>query len=897
MKKLFRKLNLGQDGFAGLGPLSKVTGRVGGFAGRHKKGLIAGGGAAGLGGILIVVALPLVGLFQLLQIKEAVSDFLDKRNDRSIVRRARYHYKPIFDKADGNLQGFKRSTGRPVSDAIQNYRTNKLQADMKNRGFDVELDSKGKILSITLPSGQRVTDFSTQVADQRSAIRKAVKEAYPDMNYFRRGARARALYGRYGIQLNFFQRGAAAAGDKSADWVKRVKQRIRQRASGIASRLSIRGDSDKPPDEETEADKQRRKVVDGFPDEVQNKAGDIEKALKDPGVPDMRFEPGKVSRDLAGAATRGAIGGVVLASVDAADAACRIKMLLSAISAGAKLLVGQSLAKYSLLFMTMGDTFKNNDRGQLTGGEIGGVMKLLAGKKGDSNWSQSAGWDFVTGKKTTRTVSDNMRIDGGFRGELSDLNNFAGRALPAPLCRFTGNIFVQIGAGIAGVITSFVGISTAGAVTAGNVASGVALQVARSLALAMAEQIAVPIAARMLAGATVTGDESPDQMMNAIVGGYNVTQANNMRGNGGRKLKKEEIAQIDRAIALEETEDRKNKSLAKKLFDYTDTRSLAGKAVAWAPTNFTQATDRLAAMTGVLDNFNWRPKLTLATNIGYSLTPATYAVEPTEDPWGVDQHGFTDAELDSNTDIVALEEEVIGKNKSEYDSYVAKCLTSDDPANYDPDTDNECTNPNELQKKFRLYHFDLGIMCGISSFNSDDDDFAVNPVCSALPGTSTSSGGGGPLPTGTESELASKILARENITYDPGARKPLEELAAGRQASVPAQGTTTNVSAVLLGLLLKMSEDGIPLRIGALTTGTHSPGSYHYIGKAVDIGNEEEASRIMPFVFNNRDQYQINEMIHAYPPAGTQNLDNGQPFKYDQATLNDHKGHIHISVK
>lgn len=80
--------------------------------------------------------------------------------------------------------------------------------------------------------------------------------------------------------------------------------------------------------------------------------------------------------------------------------------------------------------------------------------------------------------------------------------------------------------------------------------------------------------------------------------------------------------------------------------------------------------------------------------------------------------------------------------------------------------------------------------------------------------------------------------------------------------------------------------------------------SHHGRRRAVDIGNEEIAAKLLPKLAGtpNIALYDIDEIIFnaggALPASINKwNYNNGKPHQYDAATLNAHKDHIHISVK
>lgn len=76
--------------------------------------------------------------------------------------------------------------------------------------------------------------------------------------------------------------------------------------------------------------------------------------------------------------------------------------------------------------------------------------------------------------------------------------------------------------------------------------------------------------------------------------------------------------------------------------------------------------------------------------------------------------------------------------------------------------------------------------------------------------------------------------------------------------------------------------------------------SNHWYGKAFDIGNEEVASTLMPWAFQNRVTLQLDELIFNNSSFGAAtnayNVDDGQPHNYGTGTINQHTNHIHVST-
>lgn len=167
-------------------------------------------------------------------------------------------------------------------------------------------------------------------------------------------------------------------------------------------------------------------------------------------------------------------------------------------------------------------------------------------------------------------------------------------------------------------------------------------------------------------------------------------------------------------------------------------------------------------------------------------------------------------------------------------------------------------------------------------------------------------GGSGSGISGDAQELAKKLLelideSGSSVTFgatsscEPACvREPFERVARGEKANVPASNTSTNETDVhpdILKVLIAAAEEGIPMRITALTTGTHSARSHHYNGTAVDIGNAEDARRVMPWLFNNRQDLNIYDLFHD--PTPQYNINDGSPCS---CSIGGHSGHIHIGV-
>ncbi len=145
-----------------------------------------------------------------------------------------------------------------------------------------------------------------------------------------------------------------------------------------------------------------------------------------------------------------------------------------------------------------------------------------------------------------------------------------------------------------------------------------------------------------------------------------------------------------------------------------------------------------------------------------------------------------------------------------------------------------------------------------------------------------------------------------------GAKTLKDKIAAGKiifdsanEATLKAQllreNTGTQVTANLQSLVLELSKlVSSHIRISSLVRGS----GHHGTGRAVDIGNENIAGSLLPKVAKSAQvaALKIDELIFDAGVAGESdrnkwNYDQGKKHNYDDATLKQHKNHIHFSVK
>jgi hypothetical protein len=159
--------------------------------------------------------------------------------------------------------------------------------------------------------------------------------------------------------------------------------------------------------------------------------------------------------------------------------------------------------------------------------------------------------------------------------------------------------------------------------------------------------------------------------------------------------------------------------------------------------------------------------------------------------------------------------------------------------------------------------------------------------------------------TGDHATLVKRLLDNPLVSYDNQTiPKDLREGGQCKGGQLPKVQMSDNLIKLLIGLV-EDTKTGI--RISALVSGHDcqtSSGSIsnHSSGFAADIGNEADAAVLYPYLYKNKDKFQINELIYSKDGRvneqfGAHNLDEGVNHDYGSGTTSEHSNHIHVSVK
>ncbi|MHB8873347.1 MAG: hypothetical protein ACYC8T_06640 [Myxococcaceae bacterium] len=122
--------------------------------------------------------------------------------------------------------------------------------------------------------------------------------------------------------------------------------------------------------------------------------------------------------------------------------------------------------------------------------------------------------------------------------------------------------------------------------------------------------------------------------------------------------------------------------------------------------------------------------------------------------------------------------------------------------------------------------------------------------------------------TGSVKACAQFLLSSNNVSFWSGLstgsdRKNLERLARGEKAYVPATGGYVTPNLKMMQALVDMAKHG-PIMINALTGGSHSVGSNHYSGTAVDLDVGVGSASEIASIANKYGGYRNYETSHIH---------------------------------
>jgi hypothetical protein len=350
-------------------------------------------------------------------------------------------------------------------------------------------------------------------------------------------------------------------------------------------------------------------------------------------------------------------------------------------------------------------------------------------------------------------------------------------------------------------------------------------------------------------GPIISGNEIGSDLFNSIDAGADVT-ANNMGqyGIGGKLLSTVEIGELDRSVRQRESELARATGWRERFLSFDNPRSLASKLYARIPTT----NNPFKLMLGLITS----PFRINGGALALVTPPAEAQV--TDDPYGIEQYGYSEADLDVDPDLLT----------SEYCAAAEEAWTADRLANGGNTT---ITN---------ICRLDRTVTQAYSSVFTTADDGGLGNV------TTQPTGGAGTI-SGTRAQLNDRLLNSPLFTGDADSRSDI------------SNGLATDQLVTLLIQIIEQA--GLPITVNTIKSGHNdcSAGgstSNHYSGLAADISNLAELPQMHKWLYDNRVSLGIDELILNPVPPGSANLDLGQPHNYDAPTMAGHRDHIHVAV-
>lgn len=562
-------------------------------------------------------------------------------------------------------------------------------------------------------------------------------------------------------------------------------------------------------------------------------------------------------------------------------------------------------SKAAFLALGHGAQIKSGD--DFTLGQLGEYVKGFTDDNGETIW-KSKPLNELAGKKDVgkdidpaikQTFSPNSKA-AVIEKELDDAG--------ADIICSTGGLIIQ---GVVGVAL----IATGGGGVAGLAIRGGSAAIGAGVLIAVLEFLPRILADEPLIGNVLEGP------LGGGIAAYGAREGAGIigRSTGGIALKPAESTRLEVERELREKEEYNQKNFASRMFDLKDYRSLASVTIRSQSTSLTK--NIINSIASVLNMRTW------LNGFASYFTPKILAAEAPYD-WGFPEYGFSRAILDdpkyqdpyNNADIAAslldspVGEDYITRSMKCFGAKISKesgrwSVTSEkdvNPAGKDYLESNCADDIDESWTRIRLFIFDSKTITAYVCSEFPDNDPDAQEACEELglgtsqtsttpaqPTDDSSTGGIGDYAGLTRDELVSKILSNPN--WSPQSENPVNDIKNGVAKDK------------LLSLILGIVEQvNVKIRPSVIKTGhddctARGTTSNHFSGTAIDLGDAGSTRADMVKVYNwlytNREQLEINELIWDPIPPGTTNLRAGVARGYDAATLQGHRNHIHVSVK
>lgn len=415
------------------------------------------------------------------------------------------------------------------------------------------------------------------------------------------------------------------------------------------------------------------------------------------------------------------------------------------------------------------------------------------------------------------------------------------------------------GQAIAGGIGFLVGVFSGGTVTTAFSAVASALIVPR----------AIDKISNFLSGEAVNVAGTGAQWGNNVDYGSRLAANTMALQFGGTELNDSQSAELEAFENSKSQAEFNSKSIAYKLFNTYDDRSVASKLIDNTSPSVTQNVNRVASMfMNVGKSF---------ANLSSIFSPKALAA-PKPFDYGFNEVGFSQEELNNplvsdpfaNADVIATV--LDGVNGGKYTEKARLCfgvdihqipdpddpskqlwdvVPADKPVNpYDANTyPSDCKNPKNKEinqddwLRLRFFIMDTGAMEGYACYKGDDMSCA-NDGFDSTPSDSSISDSGGSLPSGSVKDLASqlmqyvkndKVICVGSGGFDTGC-SDISNTAKGVSIKGGKGCQVDNLQPNLVGMLLELAQMGHTFTLTALCSDHSNDGlGGHSGGRAADF--------------------------------------------------------------
>ena len=619
----------GDGGGFGSRAKSVVRGSIG-FAGRHKKSVGFGGGAAGLITLIVLGITALIPL-KLLDIEKnllhhnfGVEESAEQKVDAKLIAKL----SPYDEEGRRKIKG-KGFFGNKWAQ----FRVDKFDDRLASKGVKLNIDPDTHKL-ISIDRGGDVQDLSKATTLERArAVIDVVTDEVPPWRIAKRVKFIKLMTVRYNVSFRSY------LNDKFSDFTDYLQARSQDVRHGAQ------------PDEVTAAEKEAEGPVDpskpapdpditksvtqgssetGVVDSTFEKTGSIKTALK-AGVDNIRNGPAGKAVGFVGMAA------LVCQVQDIADNAVkkgyidRTEELMhqggSVMEAASELQTGKIDAKTLGFLMSQYDGDKTAAPTVVNGKSVPSEDSL--------DFTQAADWHRATGEPVNAGTDPEM--NGAANPNAKNGLGEVITTIKALTDIAGGQLICAASTGIIGVLASAVEV-------AGNLFDAETGEIAATVAkFALQAVLLTQVVPRILAGASglaITGTENAVQLIGLDNSGMGLMANDYARSFGSAPISDATYGQLADQVTASDIAYAKNKGLAYNLFSTDNPDSVVSKLALHTPITTGDAVSNVASIFGNFPKFFRNGLLAI-------ITPARADDDSSANPNNFQRYGFTDAELDA----------------------------------------------------------------------------------------------------------------------------------------------------------------------------------------------------------------------------------------------------------